>query len=115
MPASKTVRRTTAIQNERGSGHSSQSPFLFTQWGRCGCDSIFIESTNRTWLGNRYSSFNGASYSYDADGNVTRKIKSGVYDRQYFWSAESRLDSTFDGSSFKGYDYNALGKPSASG
>ena len=59
----------------------------------------------------RLSALNANSISYDADGNVTRKTKSGVYDRNYFWSAESQLDSTFDGSSFKGYDYNALGKP----
>ena len=61
--------------------------------------------------GNRYSSFNGATITYDADGNVVEKNKSGVYDRLLYWSAESRLDSANHEGDMVRYDYNALGKP----
>lgn len=57
-------------------------------------------------------SFHGATISYDADGNVTQKYKSGAFNRQLFWSAESRLDSAMlDSYSMVKYEYNALGKP----
>ena len=52
-----------------------------------------------------------ASFSYDADGNVARKYKAGVYDRNYFWNAVNQLDSTSDGATAKHFDYNAFGEP----
>ncbi|MGI9141046.1 MAG: RHS repeat domain-containing protein, partial [Gemmatimonadaceae bacterium] len=50
---------------------------------------------NRTDLGgvsgtgNRIQSFNGITFFHDADGNVIQKYKGGVYNRQYWWSAEA--------------------------
>ena len=65
-----------------------------------------------TGTGNRLSALNGETISYDTDGNITQKYKSGSYNHQYFWSAESRLDSAvLDSWSMVKYGYNALGKP----
>ncbi len=73
---------------------------------------------NRTDLGgvsgtgNRLQTFNGASFFHDADGNVIQKYKDGVYNRQYWWSAEARLDSAQQDSWSKvRYDYDAQGRP----
>ncbi len=73
---------------------------------------------NRTDLGgvsgtgNRIQSFNGITFTHDADGNVTQKYKAGFYTRDYHWSAEARLDSAYhDNWSKVKYDYDALGRP----
>jgi len=64
--------------------------------------------------GNRLSALNGGTISYDADGNVTQRAKSGDYTIDYFWSSDERLDSLkYEGSVHARYDYNALGKPVA--
>ncbi len=62
--------------------------------------------------GNRYQSFNNASYAYDTDGNVIQKYDPSRFNRQFFWSAENRLDSLIqDGWWRIHYDYNAFGQP----
>jgi RHS repeat-associated protein len=62
--------------------------------------------------GNRPSAYNGESISYDADGNITQKYKSGSYNHEYYWSAESRLDSAvLDSWGMVKYGYNAFGRP----
>ena len=63
-------------------------------------------------LGNRIQSFNGTTFAHDADGNVTQKYKPNVYNRLYWWSAESRLDSAqYNNWTKVKYDYDALGRP----
>ena len=65
-----------------------------------------------TGTGNRIQSFAGITFTHDADGNVTQKYVAGGYDRRYWWSAESRLDSVSQtGASKVRYDYDALGRP----
>jgi RHS repeat-associated protein len=62
--------------------------------------------------GNRYQQFNGLSYAYDNDGNVIQKYDPSRFNRQYFWSAENRLDSLRQDSWYRvKYEYNALGEP----
>ena len=62
--------------------------------------------------GNRYQSFNGISIAYDADGNQTQKYDPTVSNRDFFWSAESQLDSVVQNNWDRvRYDYNALGQP----
>ncbi len=64
-----------------------------------------------TGTGNRIQSFNGITFSHDADGNVTRKFRSGSEYRDYYWSAEARLDSAYHNSWSKvKYDYDAQGR-----
>jgi RHS repeat-associated protein len=63
-----------------------------------------------TIVGNRYQTFKGVTYTYDLDGNVTRKTKAGSFDRTYTWSAENRLLSASDGTTTVRYEYNALGQ-----
>lgn len=51
---------------------------------------------------------------HSADGNVTQKYGIGTnpHNQQYYWNAESRLDSvSYDGYITTGYEYNALGRP----
>jgi RHS repeat-associated protein len=61
-------------------------------------------------LGNRYLTFKGVTYTYDLDGNVTRKTKAGSFDRSYTWSAENRLLTASDGTTRIRFDYNASGQ-----
>jgi RHS repeat-associated protein len=62
--------------------------------------------------GNRYSTFNGEAYSYDADGNVIQKYTDASHNRNYWWNAESQLDSARKNGQFRDrWEYNALGKP----
>lgn len=62
--------------------------------------------------GNRYQSFNNASYAYDTDGNVIQKYDPARFNRQFFWSAENRLDSLVQGGWWRiHYEYNAFGQP----
>jgi RHS repeat-associated protein len=62
--------------------------------------------------GNRQSDLNGGTMSYNADGDAAETAKSGVYHHEYFWSAESLLDSArSDGTYYVKYSYNALQKP----
>jgi len=62
--------------------------------------------------GNRYQNFNGISIAYDADGNQTQKYDPAVSNRDFFWSAESQLDSVVQNNWDRvRYDYNALGQP----
>jgi RHS repeat-associated protein len=63
--------------------------------------------------GNRYTRLNAANYYYDADGNVIQKFNNnGLYNRQWYWNANSQLDSAIKDSWFRtSYNYNALGNP----
>jgi RHS repeat-associated protein len=61
--------------------------------------------------GNRYASFNGASYTYDADGNLIHKNKVGVYDIYYYWNALNQLDSVVNNGYRTQFEYNAFNKP----
>jgi RHS repeat-associated protein len=61
--------------------------------------------------GNRYAAFNGATYSYDADGNVIHKSKPGVYDIYYYWNALSQLDSVVNNGYRTQFEYNAFDRP----
>ena len=62
--------------------------------------------------GNRYTTFNAEAYSYDADGNVIQKYTDGSHNRNYWWNAESQLDSARKNGQFRDrWEYNALGKP----
>jgi RHS repeat-associated protein len=100
------------------------SDTLSGPYGNCGQGTSVLETFtydamgNRTDLGgapttgNRYVTFNGASYSYDNDGNVIQKIKSGSYNRQYHWNTIDQLDTAIkDGGYPTSFDYNAFGKP----
>jgi RHS repeat-associated protein len=62
---------------------------------------------------NRYQSFNGSTFAYDLDGNVTQKSNPSTHNRQYFWNAENQLDSAmmYDTGLRTFYEYNASGKP----
>jgi RHS repeat-associated protein len=62
-------------------------------------------------VGNRYATLNGVTYTYDLDGNVTKKSKPGLFTRSYVWSAENRLLSAVDGTATVRYEYNAYGQP----
>lgn len=61
--------------------------------------------------GNRYAAFNGASYTYDADGNLTRKYKAGIYDIYYYWNPLNQLDSVVNNGYRTQFEYNALDQP----
>jgi RHS repeat-associated protein len=62
--------------------------------------------------GNRYQSFNGISISYDFDGNQTQKYDPATTNRDFYWSAESQLDSVVQNNWDRvRYDYNAFGQP----
>lgn len=70
------------------------------------------DHTAVTIAGNRYSSFNNFSYAYDADGNQIQKYDPSRFNRQFYWSAENRLDSVMQDSWYKiRYEYNAFGQP----
>lgn len=61
--------------------------------------------------GNRYTTFDGWSLAYDAEGNLTRKWKAGVADRTFTWNALGQLTSvTQAGGSPVSYGYNGLGE-----
>ncbi|MGI8401222.1 MAG: hypothetical protein ACR2NS_06405, partial [Gemmatimonadaceae bacterium] len=96
-----------------GSGIGYYCPTLMSS------DAFTYDATgNRTDHGgspttaNRYTSFNGSSYTYDADGNVSRKT-SAQADRQYFWTLENKLATVIynNGTSQTNYHINTLGKP----
>lgn len=58
--------------------------------------------------GNRYSAFAGFTLAYDADGNLTRKQKSG-FDQRLYWNALGQLDSVVTSGVKVSYGYNAFG------
>lgn len=60
--------------------------------------------------GNRITSWGGATFGHDADGNRTSRSAGGVT-TTYGWSAEGRLTSVSSGGTMLGYDYNAAGQP----
>jgi RHS repeat-associated protein len=65
-----------------------------------------------TIAGNRYQSFNNASFAYDADGNQIQKYDPSRFNRQFYWSAENRLDSLMQDGWYRiRYEYNAFGQP----
>jgi RHS repeat-associated protein len=59
--------------------------------------------------GNRLTSFAGYSFTYDADGNVTRKSKTG-FDQRYFWDSLGQLDSVRTNGATTRYGYDGLGR-----
>ncbi len=62
--------------------------------------------------GNRYQSFNGVTIGYDFDGNQTQKYDPSTANRDFYWSAESQLDSVVQNNWDRvRYDYNAFGQP----
>jgi RHS repeat-associated protein len=70
---------------------------------------------NRTDLGatrqagsNRYGSFDGYTLTYDLDGNLTRKYKTG-FDQYLYWNAVGQLDSVRTNGVKVAYGYNAYG------
>lgn len=73
---------------------------------------VFAESSQREFA-DRIQSFKGISFAHDADGNVRQKYNNNNGEnRQYWWSAEARLDSAQqDNWSKVRYDYDALGRP----
>ena len=60
--------------------------------------------------GNRLTQFNGYTLSYDADGNLTRKYKSGVIDQTLEWNSLGQLVRTVTNGVTVGYGYDALGR-----
>jgi RHS repeat-associated protein len=62
--------------------------------------------------GNRYQSFNGITFVYDNDGNVSQRNDPSIANRSFYWSAESQLDSVVQNNwDHVRYDYNAFGQP----
>ena len=62
--------------------------------------------------GNRYQSFNGITFVYDNDGNVTQRNDPSTANRTFYWNAESQLDSVIQNNwDHVRYDYNAFGQP----
>ncbi|HEX2205847.1 MAG TPA: RHS repeat-associated core domain-containing protein [Longimicrobium sp.] len=59
---------------------------------------------------NRLTSVDGYTLEYDADGNLTRKFKSGVIDQRLFWSALGQLDSVRTGAVTTRYGYDGWGR-----
>jgi len=58
---------------------------------------------------NRYATFNGYSFTYDAEGNVTRKYKAG-YDQSYTWNSYRQLTSVTTNGVTVSYGYDGLGR-----
>lgn len=58
---------------------------------------------------NRYTQFNGFSLEYDAEGNVTRKYKSG-YDQRMTWNSLGQLASVTTNGIAVSYGYDGLGR-----
>jgi RHS repeat-associated protein len=58
---------------------------------------------------NRYSSFNGYSFDYDLDGNVTRKYKTG-YDQRFTWNTLGQLTGVTTNGVTVTYGYDGLGR-----
>lgn len=58
---------------------------------------------------NRYSHFNGFNFEYDAEGNVTRKYKTG-YDQRLTWNALGQLTAVTTNGVAVTYGYDGLGR-----
>ncbi len=106
---------------------------FYTMNGTCSIDSLVGEScptnladSSHTFaydpLGNRtdhsgvanlldqLTSFNGHSYTYDADGNLIADTSGGVQVARYYWSPEELLDTVQVGSTLYSYRYDAGGR-----
>lgn len=59
--------------------------------------------------GDRLNQFNGYTLEHDADGNVTRKYKSG-YDQYLYWNALGQLDSVKTNGQTTRYHYDGFGR-----
>jgi len=63
-----------------------------------------------TQNGNRLTSYAGYTMEYDADGNMTRKYKSG-YDQRLYWNSLGQLTQvTINGGSAINYYYDGVGR-----
>jgi RHS repeat-associated protein len=62
--------------------------------------------------GNRLTAFNGFTLQYDADGNLTRKVKSGVADYSFTWNSLGQLVEVMDNSSsvLTEFGYDGFGR-----
>lgn len=59
--------------------------------------------------GNRLTSFNGYTLSYDADGNLEHKSKSG-FDQHLYWNSINQLDSVETNGVVVKFGYDASGR-----
>jgi RHS repeat-associated protein len=59
--------------------------------------------------GNRLTSFNGYTLTYDADGNLTHKSKSG-FDQYLYWNSINQLDSVMTNGVVVKFGYDASGR-----
>ncbi|HWP37513.1 MAG TPA: RHS repeat-associated core domain-containing protein [Gemmatimonadales bacterium] len=63
--------------------------------------------------GNRLTAFNGFTLQYDADGNLTRKVKSGVTDQVLTWNSRGQLiqiDEQVGTPTVVDFGYDAFGR-----
>jgi RHS repeat-associated protein len=58
---------------------------------------------------NRYQTFNGFTFEYDNDGNITRKHKSG-FDQYLSWNSLGQLTSVTTNGATVQYGYNGFGE-----
>jgi RHS repeat-associated protein len=68
------------------------------------------DSNAATTTGNRLVSFDGYTLQYDYDGNLTRKVKSGVVDQTFTWNSLGQLSSVTTNGSTVSYGYDAWGR-----
>jgi|GEM_PF-2158593 len=59
--------------------------------------------------GNRLTNWNGFTLTYDYDGNLTRKQKTG-FDQTLYWNSIGQLDSVRTNSSLVTFGYDGLGR-----
>lgn len=75
----------------------------------------YDSANNRTDLGavltpgNRATSFNGYTLTYDNAGNLTHKSKSG-FDQYYYWNSVGQLDSVVTNGSAVHFGYDGQGR-----
>jgi len=74
-------------------------------------DSVGNRTDNSAVLvgGNRLTSFNGYTLTYDADGNLTHKSKSG-FDQHLYWNSINQLDSVTTNGVVVKFGYDASGR-----
>jgi RHS repeat-associated protein len=58
---------------------------------------------------NRYTTFNGYSFTYDEEGNITRKYKTG-YDQRFTWNSLGQLTAVTTNGATVSYGYDGLGR-----
>jgi RHS repeat-associated protein len=110
------AQRTACVAGPGGPVFGAQCPYSYSQQYRAdafyrdGADNVSPNSaTAFSYTGNRLTSANGTTYTYDDDGNLTHRVRTGL-DQTLYWDSLGRLYSVVTNGTTTNFGYDAEGR-----